>query len=84
MSFLAIAFCSVPILSNAFGLVAAGKATFPSIRASRTDVRLAAATGLVLGIAGAIGAINRSVEELAAYLASHHLVIEADGIKKVD
>jgi hypothetical protein len=80
--FLAIALCSIPILGYLFGLAAAGTGAFVSIRASRRDVRIAAATGLLFGVLGIYGVVNWSMESLAAYQSRQGVVIEADEIKK--
>ena len=80
--FLSIAFCSIPILGlvlGAFGIVAGG---FASVKTNKNDLRLAAATGLLMGTLGCIGSVNRAIESVAIYRASQGLEIEADEIRR--
>jgi len=72
--FLSIAFCSIPILGlvlGTFGIIAGG---FASVKTNKGDLRLAAATGLLMGT-GCIASVNRAIESVAIYRARQGLEI---------
>lgn len=82
--FLSIAFSSIPILGlvlGVFGILAGG---FASVKTNKSDLRLAAATGLLMGTLGCIGSVNRAIESVAIYRARQGLEIEADEIQRRD
>jgi hypothetical protein len=75
---LSVLLCPVPVLGFGLGVAAAIAGLVPFARARSYELRLAAAGGLIMGLAGILGSINVSIASVAAYRARQAHAIEAD------